>query len=329
MAATITHFSLPQLPDETIIISLIDGVPVIPGQLYPIADQNLLTFERIAKYNDLSVSKRFQFQVHDTVNNLSSNISGIFIKWIGVSLNPESSDLVEEIFNDDSFTLLEKLPLNDSVEILEINTLVGLSENMKYNGYPVYENQTLDITQLDKTVFTAESNGGGDPYFEMTYYVGKNGTINKSTGYKCRFNLNSLATTSILTGPDLTVYTDTFDVLGTPTEYTVKDEKYIIEILNGYVFGTAEIEIVINSDFLALNTWNFVEINGVEYSSNQTLNLSLNLDKYGKAELIIINSIIFDTGDPKNGDITITLNSINANPLLVDSPQTEQLITNL
>ena len=62
----ITHFSIPQLPDPNVVISTIDGNPLLQDTLYPIASEELLSFSRTPAFSYVSVSENFNFKVHDS-----------------------------------------------------------------------------------------------------------------------------------------------------------------------------------------------------------------------------------------------------------------------
>ena len=63
MPTAITHFKFPTLPDINAVESLINAVPLVVDTLYPIADQNLLTFERTSQFDNLSLKAPFLYKV--------------------------------------------------------------------------------------------------------------------------------------------------------------------------------------------------------------------------------------------------------------------------
>lgn len=332
MPTAITHFKFRILPDPNAVDSQINGVPLVVLTLYPIADQNLLTFERTTKFDNLSLKVPFLYSVVDNVNNYGSNDALIRLEWKGVAANPASSDVSQVINNSQVINLLDILPLNDVTEWIEIISMTN-GFWLSVNGIKSKIGIRLTILDLYYTTFTALAEGGGDPYFELGYKVGEDNT-SEPTLYTLDLDIVSLAEISIGTPADILSYNDDFDVTGQGlfVEYAVKEETTIIKIDKGYAYGTAAVQIVIASDFLLLNQWNKVILQGnedQEYFSNQTINIVLELDKLGIGEIQITNFIVYENQVPALGQITLTLNDINGNPALVNGTQVQQILTNL
>lgn len=328
----ITHFEITELPDSNVIDSKIDGVLIVAETKYPIANQNLLTWDRKTPFHNKTINTAFKFKVHDDVNQIASNEALGNLKWVGVSETPASENVTLTILNNDVVNLLEELPLNDAVEFIFISSMTGV-QNLSIKNASAYISQKPNIIDLFYSNFTAEDTGGGDPYFLLEYLVGKNG-ITEATVYNLLLKIISLAVLNISDGPTVESYTQDIDTGGGVfVNYTIKREKTTLEISLGYAHGVANVDIVINSPFLSLNAYNavFVNYNGdeVKVQANTTINANITLDKFGKGLIVIDNYIVEDTADPKNGNVTITLNSINTNPALVDGTQEEELITAL
>lgn len=331
MPGSITHFSITQLPDANVITSLFNAGAISLNTLYPINQQHLLSFQRKAEFNNKALSTNFKWKAHDNVNNLIGNEAIGNLSWVGVSPNPESLNINQVINNLDIINLLSILPINDSVEFLDIISIEGLN-NVKVNSNNIYVGQRLKVIDLYYSNFVALGEGGGNPYFKMTYKVGNSTQIN-ATEYELQFNIVSAAELNISEGPSIITYVDDFDESGSTNSYTVKEESFVLEVSKGYALGTAEITININSAFLSLNAFNNVNINygseELEEFSNIIVNIVLDLDIYGKGTFDIKNYIVYKTADPVLGNINVQLTSINNDPGLVNGSQIVQLLTNL
>ena len=73
MPTKITHFKFKTLPDPNAVDSLINAVPLVINTPYIITDQNLLTFERTSRFDNLSLAAPCTYMVIDDVNNFESN----------------------------------------------------------------------------------------------------------------------------------------------------------------------------------------------------------------------------------------------------------------
>lgn len=326
----ISHFKFSALPDANSINSLIDGVIIVIGTLYPIAQQNLVTFQRTVAFDGKALKAFAVYRTHSDVDNIDSGESIINIEWSGVSVNPASVNVSEVINNDDAKNLLSELPLNDVTEFIEIVSIEGL-KGLRLNGINVYIGQRLTLLDLFSTGFIALSEGGGVPYFKLSYLVGK---VNSTevTVYTLQYDIIALAI--LVLDPVIVTenYIEEFDD-GGPVDYNVTEETSILEITTGKIFGVANIEIVINSPFLALNAFNrvLIEAEGIEteYFADQTFNSNVTLDQFGKAVIKIRNKVVFKTGAAANGDTQITLVDIDGDTNLINNPQVKNIITAL
>jgi hypothetical protein len=326
----VTHFKFVYLPLAQVIQATVDGVDIVLDQLYPIAQESLVSFVRLAPYDENYISTYASYKVYDSVNDIYSNQAQLNLEWIETTGTPSSTDQDILIVNNDTFDLLSQLPLDPSTQFIQILSIEGV-ENLLYKGNPTYEGLRLSTEQLAETVYTAEAIGGGDPYFTLNYYVGANNNV-EPTVYSMVLRINSLAELAITAGPTVVDGSDDFDD-PTPTTYATKTETTILEITKGYAYGTAEVTITIDSDFLDLNAWNSVILNynGVEREEfvDIVITENVDLDKFGRAVISVANFIVYDTADPANGDITITVNDINGDPLLVNGTQSENLLLSL
>ena len=324
----ITHFEITEIPDTNVIDSKINGAAIIIGNQYPITDQNLLTWERKSAFLNKPINTYFKYKAHNSVGPIVSNEAFGNLKWIGTEPVPESSNVVLTILNGESINLLEELPLNDAVDFIFISSMVGV-QNLLVRNSGAYITQQLDIIDLFYSNFTANASGGGDPYFKLNYLVGKEDGV-ESTIYSLQVNIVSLAILGIISGPTVINSTEDINTGSGVVNYPTIQETTTLEISLGYALGTANVDIVINSPFLSLNAYNavYLNYNGSERieQDNITINADILLDEFGKAQITVKNYIVEDTADAKTGDITITLNSINTDSLLVDGTQSKNLI---
>lgn len=333
MPNAITHFEILELPDSNVIESLINGNPLVINTKYPIADQNLLSFERTANFTDKALNLYTKYKTHDTPNLLESNEALINLIWNSIETTPSSSNLVIDIVNNQVVNLLDALPLNDAVQFIEIVSMSGLFKNLKSKGFPVISGQQIDIVDLLYTNFTANAEGGGDPYFVLTYLVGKNGTT-EATQYTLTLNLDSIGFLAKVGNTGITEYTEDIDTGGgVIINYPVIEEVTILKIQTAYAFGVAQVSMNIESPFLSLNPYNYVAIdyngNQFEEFDNILIDADVNLDENGAAILVFKNVIVKDTLVPKIGKITVTLNEVNGDNSLVDTNNNEYIIFTL
>jgi len=234
MAFEVTHFKLTSLPDVNAVESLINSVPVVVDTLYPIANQNLLTFEKLTAFDNLALQLPLTYIVHNDEFLVDSNSALMNLNWEGIADSPLSSNATKTILNDDVLNLLEELPLNDVVEFIEVTALAGINHLTK-NGVPVYVGQRLSVLDMYYSIFTAGSIGGGDPYFQLSYKVGRNNIL-EVTEYT--LDLDILAENAILTytsGPTESNYTDDFG----GNIYDVTEENTYLQISNSLASGIA------------------------------------------------------------------------------------------
>lgn len=322
-----THFVIIELPDPNYVISTKNGNPLEAGVDYLLSEQNELSFQRVAGLENIYTKVFFRYKIIDNLNSNQSNEAYGTLEWKNTIPGiPSSADHLETIANSSVHNFLEKLPINNNVETIKIVSIEGLNV-AKFNDQKLFSGQVLKAQELLYTELVAKSEGGGEPYFKMTYNVGKNNVYEK-TNYILQFNIDSLANIGQNGDTELLEYSEEYDV-PPPTEYNVKQETFKIDISLGQIKGIAEIEVIINSPFLALNEWNNVYVysgeNEYEKFANETFNIFVPLDENGKGSFTVQNFIIENTGDDKDGEITLNLLNINGNAALVD-PANNQLV---
>ena len=317
----ITHFKIVSLPLAAFVTPEVDGVPLVIGQAYPIAQQNLLTFERIPIFSESTVVAQGQYQLLDLNETpvQSTNIANFTVQWTN-SIAPISSNNTVVFTNNQSSNLLDLLSLElgsgvEFIEVVSVNTTKNLTNN-------IYSGQIIRLPELSENNLTIPSSGTGLPYFELEYKVGKELTT-EATTYTKTVNVDPLgsASISILTGP--TVNNDNVDIDvggGIIVNYPRITETYKIQITGGLPSATANSSIIIASPFLSENAYSYVLIDGIEYDVNQTANIASSLDSNGNGVISIKNYIIDTTlTSPKIGNLNLTLDNINGNATYVDS----------
>ena len=318
----ITHFEILTIPDERKITSLISGAPIILNQLYPIALEAFVTFERTTELFNFTVRENCFWRAHNVPDSIVGNTASITMYWQASDegLDPISQDQDVTIFNDQVVPLLASLPLNEATEYIVIEEMQGI-ENLKLDGNNVYLTQKILTQDLVLAQYTSLPEGGGDPYFIFDYQVGKGDDINP-TVFRLTYRIDSLAKISVVEEL-LEEYLEEYDVLGVPTEYNVKEQVFNLLIDAGYQNASATVQVVINSPYLALNIWNNVRIgygepDDIVKYADETFTFNAVLDSLGKINLRFENQIIEDTVVAKLGQIDVTLLSINGDVLLVD-----------
>lgn len=324
----ITHFQILSLPNPDFIESTYNGNPLVINQQIPVENQNLLSFKRTLLFENNAVIARFKWKALDVPNNRESNPAFCVLSWNNSEIELLSANVENTILNNDNYNLFETLPLSASVERIQILSITGAG-NLKFQNQEVYEGQIISITDLYYTVFTSLASGGGTPYFELNYAIGNKENINLIKNYFLTTNILSLAELSLLS-ENVIINSKEFIVEEIPTIYNTKTHNAILKILNGQVNKTAQIEIVIDCPFLGLNDFSEITVsyNGEELilSSNQTLNLNIDLDNLGQSLFQITKYIVNDIETTINeGTIDVNLISIDSNVNLVDLPQTYEI----
>jgi hypothetical protein len=321
MAATVTHFKILETLDPDVIIAHHDGNLIVQDFEYDIADQNLISFKRMPAFDGkpLGVSLPYVLMEKGKAIETESNTAYMNIKWNGVEARPLSSDYTEVVLNNDIVNVLSKLPLNDKVEFIKIDSIIRVSD-LKKGDSTIYSGQQLGLVNLHYSLFTAGLTGNGLSYFEMYYKVGA-GAVLEAEVYKLAFSIDPLAKSELAlkTGnvnPERLEYTEDFDngMGGFDTFNVVKEVTYI-DISNSVVNGTANVAFNITADFLNNDDYGKVTINingeETEYIATPIISINENVevDKNGNAYIIITGYNVHET--VKNGDLDIAVDLID------------------
>lgn len=330
----ITHFKILSLPSEDYVTTTISGNPVQLNTLYPIAEQSNILFQKVMLLANLYVNQTMSWvAVND--EGIESNISYCTVIWKtildfdGISDNGQSN-----ISNGDVINLLDILDLNEASEEIVFDDYSGPGQFM-IGEFPVSLGQEYLIQTLVNSRYTPEATGGGNPYFTFDFFVKRTEQKKEdiTRKYKYIFIIDSIAE---LTSGDLNTinYNDEFDNGGTTETYNVIEEIQELNIGQSYANKNVNVEVIINSPFLSLNSFNkvIVESNDIQNSyiekaSNETFNLSLKADKFGAINFSITNYIVEDTADPKTGNITVNLIDVDGDTNLVSPTDNQVIIT--
>jgi len=316
----ITHFKITGYLYPISVNGFYDGAPIVLNQLYPIADQNLLSFERAIVFSDYSIINYFEWQLIDSVNNVESNVSkGVlqFLKRVNAfDETPTGGNDNTVLLNNETFNLIDTTAIDDNVEFIEIDTIVGIN-NWKLNGNIIYPGTRIPTAVLNQVFFEPNETGGGRPYSSLNFNVGNKTEISNSK-YSHQILVDTLAEIFNINESEIQ-YTDSYGAV--PDTYNTIQQSFIIEIQNAYANAEVEIEVNINSPFLNLNTYNKVLIQGsfgtLEKFANETFNITTVTDSKGKAQFDLINLIVEDAVELKTGGVTLTVLNVNGNTNLV------------
>lgn len=327
----ITHFEIKELPDPNFVISKIGVSPLLVDTLYPIAQQSSLNFERHSDLDGLYCAEVVVWKTHNDVAPAESNqaVGQLIWKTTNAGLDALSANATQLIAKATTVRLIDLLPINEATEFIQVTSFSG-ALNYKLNGTPLAIGQKISVQDLVYSTFTSNVEGGGDPYAVLTYEVGKHNIL-EGTSYTLTIDVDSLGELNESVAESLLEYSDDFDVPPV-TAYNVKEQNLEIQITEGSQNGTAEMEFIIASPFLALNTWNRVFITYgstvIEKSADETFLIDVPLDVNGQATIGIRNYIAEDTVAAKTGQLDMTLKKINTDSGLVSLTNfTVQLLT--
>lgn len=331
-----THFKITELPQSNIITSTINGGSIVLNQLYPIEDQSLLSFKKTEVFNDLSINTHFKWMAYDSDNDIYSSVALGDLKWYSTTVTPSStsSDGCELINNSESFNLLSKIFINSAVEFIEILEVTGFN-NLKLNNNAVFVGQRLTVIDLFNCIFTAADTGGGDPYLSLSYKVGRD-NVTRSTIYNLCFKIDARAELQEVSRNIVFGTFDEFDRNGQPIVYDTIEETTVFKITKGSLHGTAKMTFNVLSDIFSAVDFYEVPYSSItfSYSGREIVKREAGqfiddiiLDSNGEATLIIKTSIVTEPYISYRGDITITLDEINNDPLLVEGVQSKTIIT--
>jgi len=330
----ISHFLITKLPEN--VISRLALLPLQTDVLIPIAEEVTLNFARIASLDDYFVSEKVFFKVYDETLLQYGNETSFDVIWKESDLGvlPISADTQSLLANDAAPDLLSLLALNPATEFIQIVSYSGVL-NLSIEGQIIVPGERIETSDLLKAVYKVHTNGGGVPYFTMTYKVGR-GTVVEPTIYTLTIDVDAIAELTEISRVS-TVLNEAFDDgAGGTINYDVTRETISIDITNGYQGGTAEVDISILSPFLVPSSpdaQSSVDIyfNGdnLEKIVDENFSIVVTLDDFGSATINIINIIVKDEAS-ESGQVDINLISINQDIALVSATiNTVSITTNI
>jgi hypothetical protein len=224
----ISHFIITALPEN--VISKIGLVDIVIGQLYDIAMESNLKFERISELDGFYLSESVKFKAYDQTLQKYGNEAEIDITWKENDLGvlPSSTISNQQMINLEQLNMLNTLPINSSVEFIEIVDIFGV-KNLKHNGSLVVPGQRLEPKDLLNAIYSVNAEGGGSPYFILTYKVGRNNTL-EDDEFTFTVNVESFAELSIFSQTSSTTIEDFDDGSGGIVQHNVIQETILLNI---------------------------------------------------------------------------------------------------
>ncbi len=330
----ISHFIITRLPD-TSVTPKIGLMSLAINQLYDIAMESNLKFERIPSLDGLYVSENVKFKAYDESLQKYGNEAQIDLTWKENDLGilPTSGVIILEMLNDQSVNLLPTLPINGAVEFIEIVSISGVN-NLFHKGSLLAPGQRLEPKEMLEAIYETNLEGGGFPYAVITYKAGRN-NISEAVEYTLTVNVISIAEMISISQTSETFIEQFDNGAGGIEELPVIYETTLIDIKKGYQGGTAELSFVINAPFLTSTSVDkqsevSIEVNGIEYLNvaNGTVNAAANLNENGYAQVKVTSKIVKDDAS-ETGQIDVTLLSINQDPALVSgTANTVSIVSN-
>lgn len=321
----ISHFKITKLPSSDIIASIgADALEV--DVLYPIDRESEVLFSRVPDLDGYYVNESFSYQVYEQDVDRYSNIAESIIQWKENDLATLliSSDLYMEMNNDESITLLNVIEINKAVEYIYIVEANGVN-NTDNNGVPIVPGDKLSPSQLNKATFQTFK-GGGSPYFEMKYKLGRGEELSETT-YLLSVDMSSLADISIVSSESTN--TQELDNNGFPVDYF--SSVHNLRVQNAASLADVALEITSNQPWLnEENNNHFSEVSssGQIYNpktSPVTFQMIVKTDVNGELDIKVSSEIQVNTGSSYIGDISVRIVSVNGDSLLV-SP-TNDIVT--
>ena len=330
----ISHFLITKLPEN--VISRLALLPLQTDVLIPIAEEVTLNFARIASLDDYFVSDKVFFKVYDETLLQYGNETSFDVIWKESDLGvlPISADTQSLLANDAAPDLLSLLALNPATEFIQIVSYSGVL-NLSIEGQIIVPGERIETSDLLKAVYKVHTNGGGVPYFTMTYKVGR-GTVVEPTIYTLTIDVDAIAELTEISRVS-TVLNEAFDDgAGGTINYDVTRETILIDVTDGYQGGTADIDISILSPFLVPSSPDaqssvIIDFNGgyLEKIVDENFSIIANLDDHGYTRIKIVNTIVKDEAS-ESGQVDINLISINQDIALVSATiNTVSITTNI
>lgn len=254
----ISNFIITELPSN--VVSKIGSNPILINQLYDIANEIHLNFERISALNGFYLEKKVKYKAYDNQLQKYSNEAEINLTWKeqNLAIVPASADNTVTLVNSQTINLLDYLPINSAVEFIQVHEVTpGLvaptitdSDGLQFL---VPENK-FSPEDLYKSRFTIAESGGGTPYYVFKYKVGRGSTV-EPTIYTFQINVDTTYAINLISqtisGPIF--YTDE---LG--QEIGLLSEISQIQVTGGNIFGTVKLLFDL-SNLLPINPPNDIE----------------------------------------------------------------------
>lgn len=203
----ISHFKITRLPSEDVIAKI--GADLLQkDQLYPIDRQNEIQFDRVPTLQGYYVIDSLSYQVYEEATNRYGNIADVTVQWrendLGTPLISES--VTSTMINQELIKLLDLMPINKAVEFIEVTAASGIN-GTKHNSVAIVAGDRLSPSELSKATFKV-IDGGGAPYFELEYKLGRGQTLSEET-YKITINVDTMAGVAVTSQEkDIYVLTD-------------------------------------------------------------------------------------------------------------------------
>lgn len=314
----ISNFKITELP--TSVVSKIGSSPVIVDRSYAIGVETDLNFKRIPELENYYLNTKAKYKVFDNELEKYGNEAEIELIWKeqNQSILPTSSDVTLELTNGGSILLLEQLPINQSVEFIEIISL-SRSGALSNDNFPIQPGTKLSPEELLQTRYFVPPFGTGIPFFEFEYKVGRNDIVEPNV-YNFSVNIPPLAEMEesyyFITDPFIET-----DDLG--NNFTLVRQKVQFKIRKGASLKKAQLSFELNSPFIETNqfTSTIITLGGQEIEKNisvDNFDLELELNASGIATIYVENVVAYNQS-PQIGNLKIDLVSIDNNPNWVNS----------
>lgn len=318
----ITHFKITQLADARIVDSKLGTSPLIENAIYPISEQSNLKFYRVIPLASHIVRGSFKYQMIDSINNVTGNEATVSLFWDDqTGLDPASADTHHILDNGDVSTFLSLLALNNSVDQILITYL---NRHIIAPPEQVLEGDIISVQDLHLINIQIPMYGSGHPYLEIKYKVLKDGII-FPIEYTASIDVGVEG--GIFTEPDPVeriIGEEEFEINGVPTLLDTKTILYQVTIDKAPSNELADIQIVLNLDFMNQNQFNVIQIMGSDIDQEYVLNnqiassFKVTVNDNGFATLFISVLLVDYTTYTSNGTIDITLNTFDGTTDWVD-----------
>lgn len=306
-----THIEFTKI--DPLVKVLVNNVLAVPNVKY--VRNSVFSIEKLNASDVGEPYANITFKAYN--NEIVSNESTIRVNLlVDHSIPPGSTDLSFNINNYDSFPVGEKIVLNDGSDRIEIVSFDESGE-LLLGSTIVSKGSVIMKKDLPFLVFKS-AGGSGSPYNEIKYKAARSDVKSETTNV-ISFEISKLASLTQLS------YVASQDDL-------FYQRTAVLKLENLQVNKPSKIKVEINlTDAWAPGNKNEInlDLNGSQnkiYTSNETEEIVFNAGPSGEAVLFL--TAIFEQFGPVgiDGTITITLLSVNNDPLLV-SPQNEVVFT--